>query len=197
MSVRHALLGLIAHQPRHGYELLAAFHALVGGRQNWDVKPAQIYSTLARLAEGGLVVEQAVEQDAGPEKRIYAVTQAGCDELLAWLQSGVLGEHQRDEFFLKLMLGLSSDEVDTHRVIQVQRATLYQELHRITQQRQQTDPATDLAHILLLEKTIMHLQADLLWLDMVEGRLDEMQRQPFPEPEARPRGRPPRSKNRS
>ena len=36
----------------------------------------------------------------------------------------------------------------------------------------------------------MHLEADLRWLDMVEGRLDEITRQPLPGPEARPRGRP-------
>jgi hypothetical protein len=44
--------------------------------------------------------------------------------------------------------------------------------------------------ILLLEKTIMHLEADLRWLDMLEGRLDEIRKQPVPEPELRPRGRP-------
>lgn len=31
MSVRFAVLGLLAQRPRHGYELHAAFEALVGG----------------------------------------------------------------------------------------------------------------------------------------------------------------------
>jgi hypothetical protein len=47
-----------------------------------------------------------------------------------------------------------------------------------------------LAQILLLDKAAMHLEADLRWLDMTEARLDEIKRQPLPEPEARPRGRP-------
>ena len=51
----------------------AAFQALVGGEANWDIEPAQIYTTLARLEQGGLVVEDSVEQDAGPEKRIYTL----------------------------------------------------------------------------------------------------------------------------
>jgi DNA-binding PadR family transcriptional regulator len=182
----------LAREPCHGYELLSAFHALVGGRENWEVKPAQVYTTLARLAYGGLVAEQSVEKEAGPEKRIYAITPAGREELAAWFRSGVLGEHQRDEFFVKLMLGLAMDEVDVRKLIQTQRSTLYQELHHVTGQRQQADPASELAHILLLDKMVMHLEADLLWLDMVEARLDEMQRQPFPRPEPRPRGRPPR-----
>jgi DNA-binding PadR family transcriptional regulator len=62
MSVRHAILGLLAQRPRHGYELRAAFSAVIGGDENWDVKPAQIYTTLNRLEEAGLVEECLVEQ---------------------------------------------------------------------------------------------------------------------------------------
>ena len=32
--------------------------------------------------------------------------------------------------------------------------------------------------------------ADLRWLDLTEARLDDIRRQPLPEPEAKPRGRP-------
>ena len=41
-----------------------------------------------------------------------------------------------------------------------------------------------------MDKAIMHLEADLRWLDFVEARLDEILRQPLPEPELRARGRP-------
>ncbi len=190
MSVRYALLGLIAQQPRHGYELHAAFTALVGGKETWDVKPAQIYTTLARLAESGLVAEESVEKEGGPEKHVYAITPAGEAELRAWFNSGVLDAHLHDEFYVKLMVGLALDEVDARRILQVQRTALYRELHRITAQRQTIDPKTALAQILLLDKTVMHLEADLRWIEMVEARLDEVQRQPRPQPEPKQRGRP-------
>ena len=195
MSVRHAILGLLAQRPRHGYELRRGFEALAGGEQLWEVKPAQIYSTLARLAEGGLVQQESVEQDGGPEKHIYTLTPAGQAELDAWFQSSVAGEHQRDEFFIKLLVCLAVGSVNPFRLIQVQRARLYQELHAITAQRAEADPRQALAHILLLDKTIMHLEADLRWLDMVEARLEEIKKQPLPEPETRPRGRPRKSEN--
>jgi DNA-binding PadR family transcriptional regulator len=190
MSVRHALLGLLAQRPRHGYELHAAFEAVIGGEQNWDVKPAQIYTTLGRLEDSGLVVKESVEQEAGPEKRIYAITDNGRTELVEWYNNGVQREHQRDEFFIKLMLSLTTAEIDPYKVIHRQRTRLYQELHTLTNQRHQANPERELAHILLLEKAIMHLEADLRWLDMIEGRLDEIKRQPRPEPEAKVRGRP-------
>jgi DNA-binding PadR family transcriptional regulator len=195
MSVRHALLGLLAQRPRHGYDLRAAFEALVGGEELWDVKPAQIYTTLARLEEGGLIRQELVEQNSGPEKRIYALTEAGQAELAAWFESGVESEHHRDEFYVKLMLSLAADGAGNagagpYRVIHAQRSRLYQELHDLTARRTRADPQTELAQIFLLDKTIMHVEADLRWLDMIEARLDEVKRQPMPEPEVRPRGRP-------
>ncbi|MBU0492183.1 MAG: PadR family transcriptional regulator [Chloroflexi bacterium] len=190
MSVRNAILGLLAQRPRHGYELRAAFEAVAGGEQNWSVKPAQIYTTLARLEEANLVSVAAVEQDGGPQKRVYDITPAGRAELDVWFASRVDREHQRDELFLKLMLALITGAANPYQVIQNQRTALYQDLHDLVAQRNQADPKTELAQILLLEQAVMHLEADLRWLDMVEVRLDEVRRQPMPEPEVKTRGRP-------
>ncbi|MFZ5909706.1 MAG: PadR family transcriptional regulator [Chloroflexota bacterium] len=191
MSVRNAILGFLAQKPRHGYELRAVFEAVVGGDANWDVKPAQIYTTLDRLEEAGLV---ALSSDLGegdePSRRVYSITPQGDDVLRAWFASGVPTEHQRDEFFVKLMVALASGEADPARLIQTQRAHLYQELHAATTQRDEYDPQTELAQIMLSDKTIMHLEADLRWLDMIEVRLEAIKGQPFPEPEIRRRGRP-------
>lgn len=190
MSVRHAVLGLLAQRPRHGYELHAAFEAVVGGEELWEVKPAQIYTTLARLERDGLVAPEGVEQDAGPEKRIYAITHAGRKFLREWFTCGCAREHQRDEFFIKLMIALVSGIADPYKLINTQRNYLYQQLHAITTQRARADPRRELAKMLLLDKAVMHLEADLRWLDITEARLDEIRKQPLPEPENKPRGRP-------
>jgi DNA-binding PadR family transcriptional regulator len=190
VSFRHAVLSLLAQHPRHGYELRAALEAVAGGQENWDVKPAQIYTTLTRMEKSGLVAEHSIEQDAGPEKRIHAITPHGYQALQEWFEEGTPPEHQRDEFFLKLMLGLVSGAADPYRLINVQRTCLYRELHGITAQRMGIDPNRELAKILLLEKAATHVEADLRWLDIIEARLDEIRHQPLPEPETRPRGRP-------
>ena len=190
MSVRNALLGLLAQRSRHGYDLHAAFEAVVGGEQNWDVKPAQIYTTLARLEESGLVAEEGIEQGGGPEKRIYMITPEGRVVLSQWFASGVELGHQRDEFFVKLLLSIATGEANPRKVIQTQRSKLYQDMHAATAQRNKIDPKTALAQVLLYDKAIMHLEADLRWLDMIEARLDEVKKQPLPEPEIKPRGRP-------
>jgi len=190
LSVRNAILGLLAQRPRHGYELRAAFEALVGGEEIWEVKPAQIYTTLARLEDGGLVTQESVDQDGGPERRIYGITRRGRGELNKWFGSGVGGEHLRDEFFIKLMLSIQDEKADPYQVIQAQRSELYQELHDLTNRRNAANPRSALAQIFLLDKLIMHLEADLKWLDLLEARLDDIRKQPIPQPELRPRGRP-------
>jgi len=191
MSVRHAILGLLAQRPRHGYELRAAFEAVVGGDENWEVKPAQIYTTLERLEQAGQVkCASDLGEGEEPSRRIYDITPRGQEELQEWFASSVTLEHQRDEFFVKLMVGLVTGEADPTRLIQIQRAHLYQELHAATTLRDSYDPKTEMAQILLQDKSIMHLEADLRWLDITEQRLEQVKRQPFPEPEIRPRGRP-------
>src|SRR3990172_5139833 len=153
MSVRNAILGFLAQKPRHGYELRAVFEAVVGGDANWDVKPAQIYTTLDRLEEAGLV-ETTSDLGEGdePSRRVYSITPQGDDVLREWFANGVPTEHQRDEFFVKLMVALASGAADPARLIQSQRAHLYQELHAATTQRDEYDPQTELAQILLIYK---------------------------------------------
>ena len=91
------------------------------------------------------------------------------------------------------MVGIASGEANPEQLVQTQRAHLYQELHDATTKRDSYDPQSELAQIMLTDKTIMHLEADLRWLDMIEMRLDAIKGQPFPEPTIRRRGRPKKS----
>jgi hypothetical protein len=89
-----------------------------------------------------------------------------------------------------VMIALASGVADPYGLIQHERMQLFQQLHDLTEQRSHADPGRELARILLYDKAIMHVEADLRWLDMIEGRLDEIRRQPLPEPEVKLRGRP-------
>lgn len=191
MSIRHALLGLLAQRPRHGYELRAAFEAVVGGAEAWDVKPAQIYTTLDRLNEAGLVkLASDIGHGDEPSRRVYALTESGRQALHDWFNCAVETQHQRDEFFVKLVVALFSGEGSVERILQSQRSHLYKEMHAMTTLRDSYNPRQGMAQILLLDKAIMHLEADLRWMDITEVRIEAIKGQPFPEPEIRPRGRP-------
>ncbi len=52
MSVKYALLALLYQRPMHGYELGKQLKLAV--HAEWDVKPGQVASTLARLKDAEL-----------------------------------------------------------------------------------------------------------------------------------------------
>ncbi|MEO8286187.1 MAG: helix-turn-helix transcriptional regulator [Chloroflexota bacterium] len=188
-SVQNAILALLAQRPRHGYELRDLFEAALGG--HWELNSGQIYSSLERLARDGLVVEESIEKGGGPDKRLWAVTKQGEQESEGWFNSPVPRDYRlRDEFYLKLMLVLLTQPTRARSILMVQRRELYSELHDLTARRNQLDPKQKLAHILLLDSALMHTEAELRWLEMVEIRLDDIRGQPPPVPPSRPRGRP-------
>jgi hypothetical protein len=63
-------------------------------------------------------------------------------------------------------------------------------LHEATELSRQVDPRTQLPWILLLESAIMHLEADLRWIEMCEARLPDLKHYAPPRPAPKVRGRP-------
>jgi DNA-binding PadR family transcriptional regulator len=189
MSVKHALLALLYQQPLHGYELGKQLNLLLS--VDWDVKPGQIASTLARLNEASLVDYEIEETDDAPNRKVYVITEAGRRELERWYRSPEVREYQiGDAFYIKLVLSLTGGPVSPEEVLMAQRRELYQQLHEATVLRQKADPRSQLPWLLLLESAIMHLEADLRWIEMCEARMADLKQYTPPAPIAKPRGRP-------
>ena len=177
----------------HGYELGRQLAASVG--VEWDVKPAQIAATLARMSDTNVpLVDFEIEPgDDAPDRKVYRLTEAGRAELEAWYARAEVREYRLgDAFYLKLVFSLRGGPVDPEQVLMVQRRELYQELHQATELRRHTDPRIDLPLALLLDSAIMHLEADIRWIEMVEARLPDLKQFKPPPPPPRPRGRPKR-----
>jgi PadR family transcriptional regulator, regulatory protein AphA len=103
LSLRHALLGLLADRPRSGYDLTRLFATSLANV--WSARHSQIYPELARLRAGGLVRVSG----RGARGRVeYALTEAGLAEVRRWLSEPSARPVNRDEaalrsFFLWLM----------------------------------------------------------------------------------------------
>lgn len=192
MTVKHALLALLYQRPMHGYEL--GKQLALTFNNDWEVKPGQIASTLARLEEAGLAEHEVEEANGAPERKVYRLTEAGLAELQAWFRQSEVREYQLgDAFYLKLVLSLTGGPVPPEQVLMVQRRELYQVLHQVAELRQRADPARELPWALLLESATMHLEADLRWIEMCEARLPDLKRYRPPAPEPGRRGRPRRT----
>lgn len=192
MSVKHALLALLYQRPMHGYELGKQLNLAISA--DWDVKPGQIASTLTRLNESGLVDYEVMESSDAPDRKVYAITDKGIEELRAWYLTPEVREYRLgDTFYIKLVLSLIHGPVTSEQVLMVQRRELYQQLHEVTELRRRADLQTQLPWALLLDSAIMHLEADLRWIEMCEARLPDLKHYTPPKPEPKTRGRPRRS----
>ncbi len=82
LSLRFALLGLLARESLTGYDLTKRFDSTIGFF--WSAKHSQIYPELAALSKEGLVTFEVVTQTSKPNKKVYTITAAGRDALSAW-----------------------------------------------------------------------------------------------------------------
>lgn len=112
MSLRYALLGLLAEEPASGYDLTKKFERLLQ-RYAWHAQHSQIYPELTKLAADGLV-EVAAEGARG--RRTYAITEHGREDLRRWMLNPPEIFNVRNEFVLRLFL-LSTLERDQARAM--------------------------------------------------------------------------------
>lgn len=103
MSLRHAMLGLIAEMDgASGYDLLKVFEISLANV--WPARQSQLYGELGKLTEAGLI-EVAAEGPRG--RKEYRITGAGRAELRHWLVDVPSKGAGRDEALLRVFfLGL-------------------------------------------------------------------------------------------
>lgn len=111
MSLRHALLGLLAEGPASGYDLARRFQDELGAV--WPAQHPKIYAELARLTTDGLI---EVDSEGPRRRKAYRVTEDGLAEVRRWLTEDEVDHTLRMEgllrsFFFWLM---HPDELDAH-----------------------------------------------------------------------------------
>jgi DNA-binding PadR family transcriptional regulator len=168
VSVRDALLALLDRRPAYGYELKADFEAATG--DGWPLNIGQVYSTLQRCERDDLATAQDEADDQG--RRLWTISAEGREAVASWLETPAAPvEASRDAFSLKVLMAIEArpDQVDD--LIRDQRNATMSELQALT--REKTTVADgDLARQLHLDRSVLLVEAQVRWLDMVEARID-------------------------
>ena len=167
--MRLPLLALLAKEPAHGYELRNLLEQTFGQAYP-SPNIGQIYVTLQRLERDGLVRSQDVVQATRPNKRVYELTPAGRDAVAAWLEEPSDGPRVRDDFFMKLALSTLAGADDRMSLINRQRRHYLNLMRGLSRLAATTDHANRIAQ-LLIEGAMLHLQADLDWLERCQQEL--------------------------
>jgi len=165
--MRMPLLALLAKEPAHGYELKTQLEQTFGAAYPTP-NIGQIYVTLQRLERDGLVRSQAVVQTTRPNKRVYELTDAGREALAAWVEKTSEGPRIRDDFFMKLALGELSATSDRLGLINRQRRYYLSLMRSMSELAAISDRRIPR---LLIEGVMLHLQADLDWLQRCQEEL--------------------------
>lgn len=100
MSLRHAVLGLLADQGgASGYDLLKRFEGSLGNI--WPATQSQLYGELGKLTADGLI-EVAAEGARG--RKEYEITEPGRTELHHWMTEVLPVPVKRDDTMLRVFL---------------------------------------------------------------------------------------------
>lgn len=170
MSLRYALIGLLAWRPSSGYELTRRF--AVSMAHAWPVSHSQIYPELARLASEGLI-EQTEQGPRG--RKTYAATAAGVAALREWMQSTEPGYDRRSEadlreFFL-WVIPPAEALAYLERSTNVYRRRLA-ELENIARSVDWTSDVPNRATRLTLEKGLRNYRMLIEWADWATEQIN-------------------------
>ncbi len=168
MSVRNAMLALVATKPEGVYRLKQSFEERVGG--TWPLNIGQVYQTMQRLERDGLV-DSHRETHGGRESEVFTLTESGRQSLDAWLAKPVRRDAaDRDEVVIKLAVAAGNPAVDLAGLLQAQRKATSKALREYTHAKEAAEENGD-PYNLVIDRQIFQLRAELRWLDAVESKL--------------------------
>jgi len=174
MSIKYAILGILAEGDLHGYELKSNFDERVG--EFWSLNYGQIYSTLDRLEKEELVTHDRQAQDKRPDRKIFSITPQGRDELTKWLSTPVTKVRAlRDEFFVKLVFMDKTTPGPLLELIEKQKVLYLKHMNRLTHRKvalkKEADSLDALTTELLMDAGLFHAEADIEWLALCELKI--------------------------
>lgn len=110
--IKYEILGLLGWKPLTGYDLKLIFRdSLIMSRTGSN---NQIYRTLVKLHEEGLVTREIEDPESGPSRKIYTITPAGEQTLRTWLLEQPDLPELKNTFLTRVAWAdrLSDDELD-------------------------------------------------------------------------------------
>lgn len=191
MSVKYAVLGLLAQRRGYGYDLVQRFGEQVGPA--WQLNAGAIYVALDKLEQEGLVRPVPSEDGApltsrrtvrGAPRVIYEPTPRGVERFEEWMAAHSSMAPLREELHLKLALSRPSnlprlieltfeqEQICLERLEEYMGARSFDELLASSQ----SWPAV--ASVMVRDAEVAHLQATVEWLRRIREAMRWMQDQP-------------------
>jgi DNA-binding PadR family transcriptional regulator len=182
MSAKLIILGLLQESPMHGYEVKQRIER--EEMAEWaGISYGAIYSALNKLARDGFVEKVSTEQVGNrPSRDIYQITESGHDEFLRLLREALSApEHRVSSIDVGIRFMGALPHAEAQALLRQHKETLEEVLARHIEERAkivaQYEHTPYLEGIcVLFDHGILHVQAEIEWLDQV---LDKLKRGPL------------------
>jgi DNA-binding PadR family transcriptional regulator len=118
-------MNLLMEHPMHPYEMKSKMKER-GHDQVIKLKGGSIYDTVERLEQGGFIEAQATSREGRrPERTVYAITETGREEIVAWLRE-LLAQPAKEypEFGGALAFFAALDKDEVVRLLKLRTALL-------------------------------------------------------------------------
>ncbi|HET6634379.1 MAG TPA: PadR family transcriptional regulator [Streptomyces sp.] len=174
-TAAHVLLALLAAGPLHGYDLKKAHD-----QRFPQAKPlafGQVYATLGRLERDALIEQAGQSREGGPDRTRFALTEAGRTALADWMsRTESPAPYVASTLLAKVVVALLVADTDQARdYLVAQRAAHTARLRELTAVK--THPESTLGDVIAADFAIVHLDADLRWLQTTLGRVADLHRE--------------------
>jgi len=161
MSVQNAFLALLTEGSAYGSQLQTEFLARAAHRR--QLNAGQVYSTLDRMTDQGLVEPAGTTEDGLP---LYALTASGLVQAQEWVTSGPTdGRPDWDEMQDQVLMAASLTTGDAPAVIADYRAAYVEKI------RELTHDADSRALLAANRAAELGAKAAIEWLDEVSKAL--------------------------
>lgn len=128
MSVQYGFLAVLTQGPAYGSQLQNEFLLRAANRR--QLNAGQVYSTLDRMTEQGLIESAGETEDGLP---LYRLTAAGAEEARSWLTSGPRDARPDwDEMQDQVLMAASLDGADAAAVVADYRAAFAERIRELT-----------------------------------------------------------------
>jgi PadR family transcriptional regulator, regulatory protein AphA len=170
MSVKYMILGGLMFSCSHGYEMKSQMAQKMN--REFGINDGQLYPTLKKLEEEGLVEKAVQHQDGAPSRHIYSITEKGREDFSQWLES-TEGEERafRYDFFRKDIFCIKSNflrflkKEKAIEKIQSQIETVKNTIADLkTARSHMIERKVDPLHVKVWEYGIMNHETRLKWL---------------------------------
>jgi DNA-binding PadR family transcriptional regulator len=168
MALREVILTVLARGEMTGYEITKDFEAVYA--HFWRASHQQVYRELARLNKDGQVTVKVVAQESRPDKKVYAITKRGLDELKRWIVAPTEPPRPQYDLLVKLLGSHVADRRVFHRELERIRGRALEWVKELRAMRREclrtraTWSEHDQILYLTLRRGLLLGQAQLRWL---------------------------------